>query len=190
MRLNGALSRRRRQRAGDELVMIVDARGDSVNRADERPLAAADHSQSDPPPFPCVAASLDRHARVSSVARSKPALDLISDWVIVRRAALVGPFFRWPGAKSLCKRPLARGAEPSVENSRRQDPARRPPSATGTPKREAAQNLEFAAGFAFPNSVSASTRSAREGTRSLNSQSSKRATRSASTMALVKAKCG
>src|ERR1700722_7356259 len=38
----------RRQGAGDKLVMVVDARGDAVDRADKGALAAPDHAQSDP----------------------------------------------------------------------------------------------------------------------------------------------
>src|ERR1700722_4687836 len=60
--------RRGRQGAGDELVMIVDARSDSVNRADKGALAAADHSESDPAALIGVATSLDGHAFLPGAA--------------------------------------------------------------------------------------------------------------------------
>jgi hypothetical protein len=44
--------------------MIVDARGDAVNRADKGALAAADHPKPDPAALIGVAASLDGHARI------------------------------------------------------------------------------------------------------------------------------
>ena len=53
--------RRRRQGAGDQFVLVVDARGDAVHRADEGALAAAHHAEPDPAAPHGVAASLDRH---------------------------------------------------------------------------------------------------------------------------------
>ena len=55
------LLRRRRQRAGDELVLVVDPRGDAVNRADEGALPAAHHAEPDAPAGLGVAASFDGH---------------------------------------------------------------------------------------------------------------------------------
>jgi hypothetical protein len=43
---DGAL-RLRRQRAGDQFVVVVDARRDAVDRADEGALPAADHAEAD-----------------------------------------------------------------------------------------------------------------------------------------------
>ena len=55
------LVRRRRQGAGDEFVLVVDARGDAVDRADEGALPAAHHAEPDPAALLRVAASLDGH---------------------------------------------------------------------------------------------------------------------------------
>ena len=55
------LLRRRRQRAGDQFVLVVDARGDAVHRADEGALAAAHHAEPDASAGLGVAASLDGH---------------------------------------------------------------------------------------------------------------------------------
>ena len=130
------LIRRRRQGAGDELVMIVDARSDAVNRADKGALAAADHPESDPAALVGVAASLDGHARVSSLARPEARARLLSNW--------------------LCRRRVA----PSVENGGRQG-ARRPSRTVGPPERKAVQNPEFAVRFVFARTASARRRAAR-----------------------------
>src|ERR1700722_20387067 len=61
---------RRRQGAGDKLVMVVDARGDAVKGADKGALAAADHPQPDPAALFGVAASLDGHALLPGAAGS------------------------------------------------------------------------------------------------------------------------
>ena len=53
---------RRRQGAGDQFIMVVDARGDAMHGADERPLAAPHHPEPDPAALASVAASLDGHA--------------------------------------------------------------------------------------------------------------------------------
>src|SRR5208337_4866104 len=55
------LVRRRRQGAGDEFVLVVDTRGDAMDRADEGALAPAHHAEPDPAAVPGVAASLDGH---------------------------------------------------------------------------------------------------------------------------------
>ena len=52
---------RRRQRAGDEFVLVVDARGDPVDGADEGALAAAHHAKPDASASLGVAASFDGH---------------------------------------------------------------------------------------------------------------------------------
>ena len=57
--------RRGGERAGDELIVVVHARGDAMDGADERALAAAHHAEPDPAALPGVAASLDGHARFS-----------------------------------------------------------------------------------------------------------------------------
>jgi len=44
-----SLLRRRRQRAGDEFVLVVNARGNAVHLADERALSAAHHAEPDAP---------------------------------------------------------------------------------------------------------------------------------------------
>ena len=55
------LVRRRRQSAGDEFVLVVDARGDAVDRADEGALSSAHHAEPDPAAPLGVVASLDGH---------------------------------------------------------------------------------------------------------------------------------
>src|SRR5579862_1572417 len=59
------LLRRRRQSAGDELVVIVDSRRDTMYSADKGALAAADHAESDAA-FLGLATSLDRHVYTPS----------------------------------------------------------------------------------------------------------------------------
>jgi hypothetical protein len=49
----------RGQRTGNDLVVVVDARGDAMDAADEGALSAADHAQPNPPAAFRVAASLD-----------------------------------------------------------------------------------------------------------------------------------
>ena len=77
-RLAGAprLLRRRRQRAGDEFVVIVHPRGEPMHGADEGALAAADHAEPDLAALVGVAASLDRHRRLPHVQR-RPSARLI-----------------------------------------------------------------------------------------------------------------
>ena len=62
------LLRRGRQRAGHQLVLVVQPRGDAVHRADEGALAAAHHAEPDAPARGAVVPSLDGHVRLSRVA--------------------------------------------------------------------------------------------------------------------------
>ena len=50
------------ERARNQLVPVVEARGDPVHGTDERPLAAADHAKTQPAPELAVALAFDRHA--------------------------------------------------------------------------------------------------------------------------------
>ena len=49
------------ERARDQLVAVVEARGDAVHGADERALAAADHAEAQPAPEPALALAFDGH---------------------------------------------------------------------------------------------------------------------------------
>ena len=61
-----------RQRAGDQLVVVVEARGDAVHGADEGALAAADHAQPDAPAGASAVLRFDRHGRLRQQAQHAP----------------------------------------------------------------------------------------------------------------------
>ena len=65
------------ERARDQLVAVVQTRGDAVHGADERALAAADHAQAQPAPELALALAFDRHA---ALPQPMPSMRRFAAW--------------------------------------------------------------------------------------------------------------
>ena len=65
------------ERARDQLVAVVQTRGDAVHGADERALAAADHAQAQPARELALALAFDRHA---ALPQPMPSMRRFAAW--------------------------------------------------------------------------------------------------------------